>query len=196
MNGITEKRHTKVPIGRPVGGGRPGRRNLLGKSIPLSRQESSYKNYIETRRRHYGLTALGKREQAAKEKRAEGRAKAREERRDARLKRANERAEKRREAQKRRAAPKPRKTAARKAAPRKRRSSSGQSERDYYRYLAAKEDYDRDVAARHYKGWSMEELRSEALDYGIRDERRDYKKMSRAQLAEWLYEHRGASSRY
>lgn len=180
-----------------MGGGRHGRRDLNGKTIPLSRQSSSYKNYIETRRRHYGLTALGKREEKAKEKRAEGRAKAREERREARLKRANERAEKRRETQKKRAAPKPRKAPAKKAPARKRQSNSRkQYERDYYKYLNAREDYERETALKHYQGWSIDELRSEALDYGIRDERRDYKKLSRAQLAEWLYEHRGASSRY
>ena len=169
---------------------------MFGRSIPLSEQSSSYKNYIATRRRHYGLTALGKREETAKEKREEKRKAASKEKRESRLRRANERASRSREAQKRRAAPKPRKTAAKKAAPKKRRSSSRQTERDYYRYLALRDDYERETALKHYQGWSIDELRSEALDYGIRDERRDFRKMSRAQLAEWLYEHRGASSRY
>ncbi len=157
----------------------------------------SYKTYLETRRRHYGLTALGQSEERAKEKRRAKRKETSEERREARLKRANERAMERREAQKRRAAPKPRKTPAKKpAAKRTRAKSDRPSERDYYRYLSAMEDYRRESAMDTYRGWSIDELRSEAVDYGIKDERRDYRKMSRKQLAEWLSDHIYSSQKH
>lgn len=126
-----ERRHTKVPIGRPVGGGRPGRRVEGGPS-------ASYEAYIAKRRAQYGLTPLGEREERLKRERQEKRKEARlkranaeserkakaarrsakkeadeqarkereSERREKRLKRANAEAERQRKAAKRRAASK------------------------------------------------------------------------------------------
>ena len=54
----------------------------------------------------------------------------------------------------------------------------------------AQDSYKKGVALRAYRGWSKQELITDAEDYGIRDERRDYRKMSREQLAVWLYSHR------
>lgn len=58
-----------------------------------------------------------------------------------------------------------------------------------YRYRRAQDSYKKEVALRTYRGWSKQELITDAEDYGIRDERRDYRKMSREQLAVWLYSH-------
>lgn len=58
-----------------------------------------------------------------------------------------------------------------------------------YRYRRAQGSYKKEVALRTYHGWSKQELITDAEDYGIRDERRDYRKMSREQLAVWLYSH-------
>ena len=58
-----------------------------------------------------------------------------------------------------------------------------------YRYRRAHDSYKKEVALRTYRGWSKQELITDAEDYGIRDERRDYRKMSRDQLAVWLYSH-------
>lgn len=51
-------------------------------------------------------------------------------------------------------------------------------------------------AAQMYKGWSISELRTEAVDYGIRDEYPNYKQFGRQRLAEWLYTHHRSSRRY
>lgn len=58
-----------------------------------------------------------------------------------------------------------------------------------YRYRRAQDAHRKEVALRTYRGWSKQELITDAEDYGIRDERRDYRKMSREQLAVWLYSH-------
>lgn len=58
-----------------------------------------------------------------------------------------------------------------------------------YRYRRAQDAQRKEVALRTYRGWSKQELITDAEDYGIRDERRDYRKMSRDQLAVWLYSH-------
>ena len=58
-----------------------------------------------------------------------------------------------------------------------------------YRYRRAQDSYKKEVALRAYRGWSKQELITDAEDYGIRDERRDYRKMSREQLAVWIYSH-------
>ena len=57
------------------------------------------------------------------------------------------------------------------------------------RYRKALDSSKKETALRHYRGWSKQELITDAEDYGIRDERRDYKNMSRDQLAVWLYSH-------
>lgn len=62
----------------------------------------------------------------------------------------------------------------------------------YHRSL---EEYEKEEALRVYSGWSINELRSDCKDYGIADYRKDWMKMSKKQLAVWLYKHRGSASR-
>lgn len=192
-----ELRHTKVPIDRPVGGGRPGRRDPDGPS-------ASYKRYIEARRARYGLSGLGKREEKAKERREQ-------KRKDARLKRANAEADRRRRSQKRRgeahakreAAEKSRREAAAKRAEDSIRRKSERLSRKLERQARSSRRheargmdlYERESAMEVYQGWSIGELRSEARDHGISDDRKDWKKMSREQLAVWLYRHHGRAQR-
>lgn len=57
------------------------------------------------------------------------------------------------------------------------------------------EDLEKESALEAYRGWSIAELRVDAKDYGIADERRDWKKMSRDQLAVWLYRHKKSEAR-
>lgn len=70
-----------------------------------------------------------------------------------------------------------------------------QEERDRARYEKGMADYRREQALSVYDSYSLAELRSEAQDYGIADHRRDWKKMSRGQLAEWLMEHHTSAQR-
>lgn len=62
----------------------------------------------------------------------------------------------------------------------------------YHRNL---EEYEKEEALRVYSGWSINELRSDCKDYGISDERKDWMRMSKKQLAVWLYKHRGSAHR-
>lgn len=48
---------------------------------------------------------------------------------------------------------------------------------------------ERESAMSYYQGWSLSELRSEAKDFGISDYNRNWKSMSKEQLALWLYRH-------
>lgn len=75
-------------------------------------------------------------------------------------------------------------------------------ERDARRQKRAKQGYarsraesEKESALKMYQGWSINELRSDCKDYGISDYRRDWMKMSRDQLAVWLYKHKGSASR-
>lgn len=58
------------------------------------------------------------------------------------------------------------------------------------RSLARRKEIEKESALRAYSGWSLAELRADCKDYGIADERSDWKKMSRDQLAVWLYKHK------
>lgn len=62
-------------------------------------------------------------------------------------------------------------------------------------YSKTREAAERDEALRIYQGWSINELRSDCKDYGISDERKHWTKMSKEQLAVWLYKHRGKAQR-
>ena len=57
------------------------------------------------------------------------------------------------------------------------------------------DELEKESALEAYRGWSLAELRADAKDYGIADERGDWKRMSRDQLAVWLYRHKKSESR-
>lgn len=57
-------------------------------------------------------------------------------------------------------------------------------------YTRGRKEIEKESALRAYSGWSLAELRADCKDYGIADERSDWKKMSRDQLAVWLYKHK------
>lgn len=57
------------------------------------------------------------------------------------------------------------------------------------------DDLEKESALEAYRGWSLAELRADCKDYGIADERGDWKRMSRDQLAVWLYRHKKSEAR-
>lgn len=58
-----------------------------------------------------------------------------------------------------------------------------------YRQRKAEDSYRAEAALRHYRGWSKQELLADAIDYGIADYRKDFRKMSTNQLKIWIYNH-------
>lgn len=60
-------------------------------------------------------------------------------------------------------------------------------------YRKNREAVEKDAALEFYQGWSINELRTDCKDYGISDYRKDWMKMSREQLAVWLYKHKGSA---
>lgn len=62
-------------------------------------------------------------------------------------------------------------------------------------YSRSRAEMEKESALRFYQGWSINELRADCKDHGISDYRRDWMKMSKEQLAVWLYKHKGRASR-
>lgn len=155
------------------------------------------------RRNKYGLSKKGEKEAEAKSKRASAR-------KDSKLSKSSRKADAERSKQKRTAASEQKKSQAeaRKKAAAERKRIAGirraereaersrkQSEREIYQYYRGLDEQRRENALRLYSSWSLEELRSEAKDHGIADYRKDWKRMSRGQLAEWLSEHHDSARR-